>query len=354
MNLLKIIFNLSLIFQHTFSGGIHDQNNCNPCMPIPPCPPPGPDCIYLDPEYDECGCIYGCGEIMCNPSPQICPDVMCMVNCENGQQIDENGCHTCLCNSGSNSNTEEVCPIKEKACNNAYVCPKITEITHCSEGGIQGTTTYQLSLVLQNQNIQNIYAIFGDKIENNQRLIIPGAYQLQGPFRSNVGGISSDILSLSPNARFDSWLTIGITDGDPNNQLGAIGIDFDSWNLNNPLIVDNGAIFVMDPDYNLHGITEVIIGQLTMPSQISAEAIINVEGKILYEDEPWKELNIVFSISPPLSDEAQNDYIPNHCILWYDGCNTCSVLNGEINICTHNLCFMDGESRCLSFDQSGH
>ena len=72
-----------------------------------------------------------------------------------------------------------------------------------------------MKIDIHDQNIQNIYAIFGDKIENNQRLIIPGAYQLQGPFRSNVGGISSDILSLSPNARFDSWLTIGITDGDP-------------------------------------------------------------------------------------------------------------------------------------------
>ena len=350
MKLIKILFDF-FIFPYVLSGSIYtDEHDCWSCPPQQECPPPGPDCIYLDPEYDSCGCTNGCGEIICNSAPHICSDIVCMVKCENGHQIDKYGCNTCLCNDGI-VNTEEICPIQENECNNEYICPKITEITQCSEGGIQGTTTYQLSLVIQDQNIQNIYALFGDSINGN--MVIPSAYQIQGPFRSNVGGISYDILSISPDSRFDSWLTIGITDGDPDNQLGAIGIDFDSWNLNNPLIINNGAVFVMDPDYNLHGISEVIIGQLTIPSHISVEATFNVEGKMLYEDDPWKELNVVFAITPPVLPEI-NNHIPLDCILWYDGCNTCSVRNGRINVCTHNLCFMDSLSRCLSFDQSGH
>ena len=53
--------------------------------------------------------------------------------------------------------------IQEQNCEgNTYVCPIVREITHCSTGGIPGYTTYELSLQVINEDVYNIYALFGD------------------------------------------------------------------------------------------------------------------------------------------------------------------------------------------------
>ena len=41
--------------------------------------------------------------------------------------------------------------------------------------------------------------------------------------------------------------------------------------------------------------------------------------------------------------------IPNNCVTWYDGCNTCSSLNGELRGCTMMACFTSNEPYCQSF-----
>lgn len=38
--------------------------------------------------------------------------------------------------------------------------------------------------------------------------------------------------------------------------------------------------------------------------------------------------------------------IPVNCALWYDGCNTCSVSNGDINFCSRRMCLTMGEQSC--------
>ena len=103
------------------------------------------------------------------PPASICPDVMCMMYCENDFQKDENDCNMCLCNEIHNPE----CPIPYVSCSDK-VCPKVIEMTHCSEGGISGYTTYQLSLVI-NENIDNIYAIFGSQEEGHLALACTGS-----------------------------------------------------------------------------------------------------------------------------------------------------------------------------------
>jgi len=38
---------------------------------------------------------------------------------------------------------------------------------------------------------------------------------------------------------------------------------------------------------------------------------------------------------------------PQDCLTWYDGCNTCSLVNGEIGGCTRMYCFQQETPRCL-------
>jgi len=43
--------------------------------------------------------------------------------------------------------------------------------------------------------------------------------------------------------------------------------------------------------------------------------------------------------------------IPHNCLTWYDGCNTCSVNNGEIGGCTLMMCFTNNEPYCMTFQK---
>ena len=47
------------------------------------------------------------------------------------------------------------------------------------------------------------------------------------------------------------------------------------------------------------------------------------------------------------NDDDVND-IPNNCATWFDGCNTCSVTNGEVTICTMMYCYTQNDPYCMS------
>ena len=79
-------------------------------------------------------------------------------------------------------------------------------------------------------------------------MYLPPAYQIDGPFDSNIGGVSPSIISIFPDSRYDSWMTIGITDGDKDNKLSTIGIDFNEWSETNSITTSNGAVFLLDPN----------------------------------------------------------------------------------------------------------
>ncbi len=279
------------------------------------------------------------------PMPHLCSEVMCMMYCENGNQIDENGCNICACNTISpNIDKEQICPIPYEECSDEYVCPKITEITTCGEGGIRGYTTYQLSLILNPRaDIRNIYALFG-KLDHE--MILPGSYQVKNVFGKNLGGVPESTIRFSQNSIYDSWLTIGITDGDIDSKLGAIGIDFESWDIDSSLVIDNGAVFLQDPnESNIGAENEIIIAQLTLPNDRVDQMLLNVQGKLINSVNTWAQYDILFNISPPV--RSDNLISPN-CISWFDGCNTCRVNNGVLGACTRIMCFREEEPYCIN------
>ena len=241
------------------------------------------------------------------------------------------------------------CSIEKPECNYEYVCPKITEITDCGEGGIDGFTTYQLSLTIKpNKQIKNIYAIYGDP---TSEMYWPPAYNIGGPFDSDIGGISPTFFSIIPNAKYDSWTTIGITDGDQHNELSTIGIDFNQWSNTQSISTTNGAVFSMDPE-NVLSKNEYTIAQLTVPNNRISTFSANVQGRKI-DGGSWKEYNINFVLDP---SKLSKNIIPPHCLIWYDGCNLCNVNNGEIILCTENMCLIDGNPECRVYDDqnSGH
>jgi len=62
------------------------------------------------------------------------------------------------------------------------------------------------------------------------------------------------------------------------------------------------------------------------------------------------QCNEVSHIEAPPKSETLT--IPNDCILWYDGCNTCMVQNKLLSGCTRLMCFTSDNPRCMRY--SGH
>ena len=63
------------------------------------------------------------------------------------------------------------------------------------------------------------------------------------PCLDDAGGSNPAFLRVAPDAQWDSWLTIGLVDGDVHDDLGSLGIDWSDWSADRGLSVDNGAVF---------------------------------------------------------------------------------------------------------------
>ena len=333
-----------------------------------PCPSNCDECLSRQRKGENIACLNVCNMVTIDPMPptptpyplpypiippNVCPEVMCMMYCEFGNVLDSNGCQMCQCNDAlPPPKTDSDCILTQPSCEDyTYVCPKMTEITNCNTGGIDGYTTFRLSLVIKpDMNVKNIYAIYGDE---NNNMYLPPAYQSDTKINYNIGGALPLLITLDSNLKYDSWLTIGITDGDTDNKISTVGIDFDSWTDNYGLTIDNGAIFVMDPEIDIIEGNEYVIGQISVRTGTEFTAILSVQGKTNDNsiDESWSEQNIRFDLSSP--QNIIYDTIPDDCISWYDGCNTCMVNEGMIGSCTRMMCFREDTPRCIQYT-SGH
>ena len=63
---------------------------------------------------------------------------------------------------------------------------------------------------------------------------------------------------------------------------------------------------------------------------------------------------------PCLNNQTRNDYgiciikLPDNCATWFDGCNTCSVNNGQLGACTLMYCHTNNEAKCTSYYKNGN
>ena len=293
-------------------------------------------------------CDINNGYVLCENTntciqPYLTPCKDYYTNCEDCLNKQRNGisiacpnsCNTKITNIDNNNlnNCNTIIPI----CNYNYVCPKILS---CQHNNINNYITYILKLTINsNVNIFNIYALYGDE---NNIMSIPPAYQSgSNSFGTNIGGIPNNIIRILPDSEYDSYLTLGITDGNVDNKLSSVGIDFDNWNENNGLIINDGAVFSLEPNERNFDDNEIIIAQLTLHEDLSTSIIINVRGKLNDIHNTWTENNIIFNIER---------LIPENCEIWFDGCNSCLTYS---NICTELECNEFEESHCLRFN-TGH
>ena len=160
------------------------------------------------------------------------------------------------------------------------------ELSVISTSGVAGHTTYQLALSFASTDVRSVYAIFGAPTETAgaergvpaKPMAIPAAFQSPDPFGASVGGTNPTFWAYDTTAQYDSWLTVGITDGDGGGTLSSVGIDWGDWTDTARLDVLNGAVFCMDPRSGAT-VEPVVIGQLTTSDAGSWVALINARGK---------------------------------------------------------------------------
>ena len=93
-----------------------------------------------------------------------------------------------------------------------------TVVNTIATDGVPGYTTYQVALIMSPE-VSNVYTIYGD----SRPLEFPPAYQVPTPFGTSLCGANPSFFSYSPTAPYDSWLTIGLTEGDTANAISSIG-----------------------------------------------------------------------------------------------------------------------------------
>ena len=71
---------------------------------------------------------------------------------------------------------------------------------------------------------ENIYTIYGDA---THPMIFPEAYQVEHPFGQEIGGVNPLLFPAKPESEFDSWLTVGETEGNQQAVIATENIPFD-------------------------------------------------------------------------------------------------------------------------------
>ena len=112
-----------------------------------------------------------------------------------------------------------------------------------TSSSVAGMTTYQLHTTLDADKT-NVYAMAGTA---DSPMTFPAAFQVAAPFGTDLGGVSPAFIAVSADAAFDSWLTVGVTDGSAGSAISASpGLGLDGW-TDGTALHDNGAVFWMDP-----------------------------------------------------------------------------------------------------------
>jgi len=138
--------------------------------------------------------------------------------------------------------------------------------------------TYTMSVDL-NSAAANAYTLFG---KSTGSMLLPPAYQCATPFGANTGGTNPAFWPVASSdatgyAQYDSWLSVGLSDGDAGGALSSIGINWELWTELNGVTVDDGAVFWMSPDNAPGG--SVVVAQLTVPAGSSGSMTAGLQGR---------------------------------------------------------------------------
>ena len=192
-----------------------------------------------------------------------------------------------------------------------YVKPDVLQMST----SLQGHTTYRLTVTMVGV-AHNLYAITGTK---KGALEMPPAFQVPSPFGANMAGVNPAFFAIKPEAKFDSWLTVGLTQGDTGNNLGSAGLttaDWKGWGKSRLYSKDAGVFWMNPKDKHVPAAKDgagkpkpVVLAQITIKAGTIATASCgmmghtNTNGHDSRQGNTWREDYVVWTIgkTPPPS-----------------------------------------------------
>ena len=182
------------------------------------------------------------------------------------------------------------------------VAPRVEELASFQDARVDFVTR-RLYAELSDPAAQNVYAMYGLASEAGseagaaQPLIIPPGFQVAIPFGADIGGVSPAFFKHSPDSEHDSWLTIGLEEGN-NGEIamspGAFPEGADAWGPTQGLSLTDAAVFWMDPS---QGPTDrsVLLAQVSCPAADACEATINLRGRYGADNQGnWNQVGLRF------------------------------------------------------------
>ena len=104
----------------------------------------------------------------------------------------------------------------------------------------------------------------------------PAAFQVAAPFGADIGGVNPSYIAVFADALYDSWLTVGVTDGNLERVVSSIGVGLDGWTATADFSTSDGAVFLNNIDVAQSG--TVVVAQLTGASG-TATALLVLQGR---------------------------------------------------------------------------
>jgi len=260
---------------------------------------------YVPPGEFMCLCTPGFANGVCPDDYELPAELQTQNLCavENGGtcDFDINECASNPCDNGAACHDSDTGQLVGRQY--TFAMPLVTTV---ATDGITGMTTFRLSVQLHGV-AANVYSVFGNAVAT---LSLPGAYQEPAPFGNDLGGVNPVFFAVpgAESSAYDSWLTVGLTDGDASGALANAGIDFSSWDEDTPLTANDGAVFWMTPDdgpgHASSGGT-VVVAQITVPTGSTWTAQLSAGGRSTGDREDWRETELVFTDSA--ADQPSNE-----------------------------------------------
>jgi hypothetical protein len=127
---------------------------------------------------------------------------------------------------------------------------------------------------------------------------------------AQIGGVNPQFFNLkgaAQYAQYDSWLTVGMTNGESTTAISVVGDDVTSWSEAKALSTEDGAIFWMNPSDG-PSVTDangkvgtgyptgnIVVAQLTVKSGTSFDARLNCQGRTNHGDN-WETTDVKFHV----------------------------------------------------------
>lgn len=159
-------------------------------------------------------------------------------------------------------------------------------------------TVFRLYVEVHDAALANIYALYGSA---GSPLAVPPAYQVAPPFGSDFGGVNPQLVEVIPTAAYDSWLTVGLADGDLSSQL-AVSAGFFSgdggeeyWTADRGIRRETGSVAYTNPALGASE-RDVLVAQLTCAADHMFTAVLNVRGQSA--NGTWEQEGLSFECAP--------------------------------------------------------